>query len=255
MKQVIQSFKTGELSIADIPAPGVRSRGILVKTGASLVSAGTERMVAEFAEKSLLQKAQSRPDLVKQVVEKVQREGLITTLESVQSKLDQPLPLGYSSAGIILEAGLEAGGFKIGDRVACAGGGYASHAEIAYVPRNLAVKLPDDVSFEAAAFATIGAIALQGIRQAEVTLGHHVAVIGLGLLGQLTIQMLKAAGCKVYGMDINPSRAALAQQLGADAVATDADTMMSLVQGQSLGRGADVVLITADTRRSHWLVN
>jgi predicted dehydrogenase len=248
MKQVIQSFKTGDLSVWDVPSPGLRSRGILVRTGVSLVSAGTERMIAEFAEKNLIQKAQSRPDLVRQVTDKIQREGILETIESVQNKLDQPLALGYSSAGTVVEVGAEASGYKVGDRVACAGGDYANHAEVVYIPRNLAVKLPDNVSLEAASFATVGAIAMQGIRQAEVTIGHHVAVIGLGLLGQLTIQMLKAAGCKVYGMDINPARAALALELGADAVASDADTMISLVQGQSLGRGADAVLITADTR-------
>src|SRR4051812_2921194 len=176
----------------DVPPPVLRPRGIIVRTAASVISAGTERMVLEFAEKNLVQKAQARPDLVRQVMEKVRRDGLLATFESVKSRMDQPLALGYSSAGVVLEVGTDAPGFRVGDRVACAGGGFASHAEVAYVPRNLAVVLPDNVSFENGAFATIGAIALQGIRQADVTLGSSVAVIGLGLIGQLTVQMLKA---------------------------------------------------------------
>jgi len=247
MKQVAQSFKTGELSVSDVPSPSLRSRGVLVRTGASLVSAGTERMVVDFAEKNMLDKARARPDLVRQVMDKAQREGVIPTIESVRNRLDQPLPLGYSSAGVITAVGSDAGGFQIGDRVACAGGGYASHAEEAYVPRNLAVRLPNGVSYEAGAFATIGAIALQGIRQAEVTLGHSVAVIGLGLLGQLTVQLLKAAGCRVFGIDLNPQRVALALSLGADAAVTN---ISALSDGGSFtaGRGFDAVLITADTK-------
>lgn len=248
MKQIVQSFKTGELSVADVPAPGVRSRGILVRTVVSLVSAGTERMVAEFAEKNLLQKAQARPDLVRQVLDKAKREGVLTTLDSVRNRLDQPMALGYSSAGVILQVGAEAEAFEVGDRVACAGGGYASHAEVAYIPRNLAVHIAENVTFEAAAFGSLGAIAMQGIRQAEVVLGHYVAVIGLGLLGQLTVQILKAAGCRVLGMDINAGRAALARELGADAVASDAEAMLALALRDTSGRGVDAVLITADTR-------
>jgi predicted dehydrogenase len=249
MKQVVQTFKTGELQITDVPSPMTRSRGILIRTRASLVSAGTERMVVDFAEKNIVQKAKSRPDLVRQVLDKAKREGILTTVDSVRNRLDQPLPLGYSSAGVVLEVGKEGGDFRVGERVACAGGGFASHAETAYIPRNLAVKLPDNVSFEAGAFSTIGAIALQGIRQSEVVLGSRVAVIGLGLLGQLTVQMLKAAGCQVFGVDINPLRVALALESGADVACTNS-TAVTDAHAFTANCGFDAVLITADTESS-----
>ena len=249
MQQVIQAFDTGELSVVEVPPPLLRSLGILVRTGASLISAGTERMTINFAEKNMLQKAQARPDLVKQVWGKVQREGLLTTLDSVRNRLSQPLPLGYSSAGTVIAAGSGAAKFKVGDRVACAGGGYASHSEVAYVPRNLAALLPDNVSFEEGAFSTVGAIALQGIRQSDAQLGHNVAVIGLGLLGQLTVQMLKAAGCRVFGIDLNPGRLEQALALGADAAYINA---AAAAAGQEFtrGNGFDAVIITADTKSS-----
>lgn len=247
MKQVIQSFKTGELAVTEVPSPSLRSRGILVRTAASLVSAGTERMVVDFAEKNLVDKARARPDLVRQVVDKAQREGIVSTIDSVRNRLDQPMALGYSSAGIVVEVGDGASAFQVGDRVACAGGGNASHAEQVYVPRNLAVKIPDNVSYEAASFATIGAIALQGVRQGDVQLGHNVAVIGLGLVGQLTVQLLKAAGCRVLGIDLNPQRVELATSLGADMGVTN-DAARDAAETLTAGRGVDAVLITADTR-------
>lgn len=253
MKQVIQSFNTGELSVAEVPSPTLRPAGILIRTAASLVSAGTERMIVDFAEKNLLQKAQARPDLVRQVMNKAHREGVLATLDSVRNRLDQPLPLGYSSAGIVTAVGSEAVGFRVGDRVACAGAGYARHAEVAYIPRNLAVKVPSDVAFESATFAALGAIAMQGIRQAEVVLGHSVAVIGLGLVGQLAVQMLKAAGCRVFGIDINPERNALAERLGADAVQAPAEAASAGLSFTS-GRGFDAVLITADTKSNEPVV-
>jgi predicted dehydrogenase/threonine dehydrogenase-like Zn-dependent dehydrogenase len=248
MKQVIQSFKTGELTVSDVPAPSARSGGILVRTGASLVSAGTERMVVDFAEKNLLQKARSRPDLVRQTLDKARREGILTTFDAVQNRLDKPMSLGYSSAGTVLEIGDKMSPFQIGDRVACAGAGYAVHAEAAWVPKNLVIALPAEVDFESAAFTTLGAIALQGIRLSEVRLRDVAAVVGLGLLGQLAVQMLKAAGALVIGMDIQPARAELARKLGADAVATSPDQMTLLCEQFSSGHGADVVLITADTK-------
>lgn len=246
MKQVIQSFKTGELTVANVPTPVLRSRGILVRNAASLVSAGTERMVVDFAEKNLLEKARARPDLVRQVLDKAQREGIINTIDSVRNRLDQPLALGYSTAGVVVDVGSEAAGFKVGDRVACAGGAYASHAEMVYVPRTLAVKLPNKVSFEAGAFATVAAIALQGIRQAEIVVGHNVAVIGLGLLGQLSVQMLKASGCRVMGIDLAPERVKLALDSRADAACQNEE---AIAQADTFtnGRGFDAVLITAAT--------
>lgn len=249
MKQVIQSFKSGELTVAEVPSPNLRKQGILVRTAASLVSAGTERMVVDFAEKNIVQKARARPDLVRQVVDKAQREGVVTTFEAVRNRLDQPLPLGYSSAGIVVAVGEDAGEFRVGDRVACAGGGYAGHAEVAYVPRNLVVALPENVSFESGAFGTLGAIALQGVRQAEVVLGCNVAVIGLGLLGQLTVQLLKAAGCRVFGIDLNPSRVELARTLGADRASIN-ETALADGVAMTGGRGFDAIMITADTSSS-----
>ena len=247
MQQVIQAFDTGELSVVEVPPPVLRPLGILVRTGASLISAGTERMVINFAEKNMVQKAQARPDLVKQVWGKIQREGLLTTLDSVRNRLSQPLPLGYSSAGAVIAAGSGAAGFKVGDRVACAGAGYACHSEVAYIPRNMAALLPDNVSFEEGAFSTVGAIALQGIRQADAQLGHKVAVIGLGLLGQLTVQMLKAAGCRVFGIDLNPARVEQALALGADAAYLN-PAAEAAGQEFTQGNGFDAVIITADTK-------
>lgn len=246
VKQVIQSFKIGELIVQDVPSPTLRAQGILVRNAVSLVSAGTERMVVDFAEKNLLQKARERPDLVRQVVDKAQREGIVNTIESVRNRLDQPLALGYSTSGIVADVGSDVTGFKVGDRVACAGGGYASHAEMIYVPRTLAVKLPDNVSFEAGAFATVGAIALQGIRQAEVVVGHNVAVLGLGLLGQLAAQMLKASGCRVMGIDLNPARVELALACGAD-LACQNDDAIAQTESFTNGHGFDAVLVTAAT--------
>ena len=248
MKQLIQHIRTGEALVADVPVPGLRPQSILVQVSASLVSAGTERMVVDFAEKNLIQKARSRPDLVRQTLDKARQEGVLTTFDAIQNRLDQPMALGYSCAGTVIDVGAEIEEFAIGDRVACAGGGFATHAEVVAVPRNLVTKLPANVDFEAAAFTTLGAIALQGIRLAEVKLGEVVAVIGLGLLGQLTVQMLKAAGCLVLGMDIQPQRAELARQSGADAVASAADDLRALCQRLSGGYGADAVLITADTK-------
>ena len=249
MKQVIQSFKTGELTVQDVPTPTLRPQGLLVRNAASLVSAGTERMVVDFAEKNMIQKARERPDLVRQVVDKAQREGIVNTIESVRNRLDQPLALGYSTAGIVADVGAQVRGFKVGDRVACAGGGYASHAEMIYVPRTLAVKLPDHVSYEAGAFATVSAIALQGIRQADVVVGHNVVVIGLGLLGQLTVQLLKAAGCRVMGIDLNPTRVALSRTCGADYACHTND---AIAQSEIFtnGYGFDAVIITAATSSS-----
>jgi predicted dehydrogenase/threonine dehydrogenase-like Zn-dependent dehydrogenase len=253
MKQLLQFLNKGKALVADVPAPAVQPGCVLVEVVSSLVSAGTERAVVEFAGKSLLQKARSRPDLVRQVLDKAKREGALTTWEAVWNRLDRPMALGYSCAGNIVALGAGVTDFQVGEAVACAGGGYAAHAEIISVPQNLVVKLPDrlgraDASgFESAAFTTLGAIALQGVRLAEVKLGEVVAVIGLGLVGQLTVQILQAAGCRVIGMDIQPARAQLALKLGADAAVTTPEEMHSAVLARSGSLGADAVLITADT--------
>lgn len=248
MKQVVQSLRTSELCVQEVPAPSLRSGMVLVATAASLVSAGTERMLVDFAEKNLLQKARARPDLLRQTIDKAKREGVLTTIDAVRNRLDQPLPLGYSCAGIVLEAAADVPEFKPGDRVACAGAGFANHAAVVAVPRNLVVKIPDGVPFEAASFTTLGAIALQGIRLAEVKIGEIVGVIGLGLLGQLAVQMLKASGCTVVGMDIQPARVTMARNFGADYGATTGEELIALCQDASGGRGADALLITADTK-------
>src|SRR5512134_2265623 len=218
MKQLLQNLKNGKSIVEAVPIPTPHDGQALVKTEASLVSAGTERMVVEFAEKSLLGKARSRPDLVKQVLDKARREGLVNSAQAAFNRLDQPMALGYSSAGTIVALGKNMTGFKVGQRVACAGGGYATHAEYNVVPRNLLTPLPKNVDFESAAFTTLGAIALHGFRLAEPQLGENVAVIGLGLLGLLTIQLAAAAGCSVLGIDVDPARTTLATSLGLKAV-------------------------------------
>lgn len=248
MKQLVQNLRTGEALVWDVPAPTVASGHVLVAVSYSLVSAGTERMVVSFAEKNLVQKARSRPDLVKQVVEKAQRDGVLTTLDSVRNRLEAPMALGYSCSGVVVEVGEGVEEFAVGDAVACAGAGYAMHAEVVSVPHNLVAKVQDASKLESAAYTTLGAIALQGIRLADVRLGEVVGVVGLGLVGQLTVQMLKAAGCIVVGVDIQPARAELASSLGADAVATTAQGFVDLCLEYTRGHGADSVLITADTR-------
>ena len=252
MKQLLQNMKTGKTTIEEIPIPAPRSGEALVRVVASLVSAGTERMLVEFAEKSLMGKARSRPDLVKQVLEKMRREGVLVTLGAAFNRLDQPMPLGYSSAGFIVALGEDnvpgiAGmhGFKVGQRVACAGGGYAVHAEYNVVPRHLLTPLPDSVDFESAAFTTLGAIAMHGFRLAAPEIGESVAVIGMGLLGLLTGQIAAAAGCRVLGIDVDPQRAALAVSLGLEAVLRD--RAESTAQAFTTNRGFDCVIICADT--------
>ena len=255
MKQVLQHARTGEITVEEVPAPQLLPGCVLVRVAASVVSAGTERASAEFARKSLLQKAQSRPDLVREVIGKVQRDGIFSAIEAVRSRLDQPQSPGYSSAGTVIAVGEGVTDLQPGDRVACAGAGFAVHAEIACVPRLLVARIParpagDQVPFDEAAFATLGAVALHGIRNAEAKLGDLVAVIGLGLLGQLTVQLLKAAGCRVLGMDIDPARADLAQRKGADGACSSAPAFRDLCVETSRGAGVDCVLITAETPSS-----
>lgn len=245
MKQVLQYLKTGKTTVVDVPVPTPKPGMALVRTATSLVSAGTERMVIEFSEKSLIGKARSRPDIVRQVLDKARREGLLTTVETAFNRLDQPMPLGYSSAGTIVGVGEGLGDIKTGQRVACAGGGYAVHAEYTLVPRNLLALVPDSVDDESAAFTTLGAIALHGFRLAEPLLGERVAIIGLGLLGLLTAGIANAAGCHVLGIDIDPRRVELAKTVGSEAVLRD--EAEEAAQNFSRGRGCDVVLICADT--------
>lgn len=244
MKQVLQHVRSRKLEVAEVPAPALRAGGILVRNVASLISAGTEKSVVDFASRSMLGKARERPDLVKQTVDKLKRDGIGPTMRAVGARLDQPIPLGYSCAGVVTEAGARVGEFAAGDRVACAGMGYAAHAEMIYVPRNLAVKIPDGVSFNDAAYVTVGAIALHGVRTADVRVGDNVLVIGLGLLGQLTVQILKAAGCRVLGLDTSDVRVQQAASTADAAINRSAD-VASVVAEFTGGVGVDAVIITA----------
>jgi predicted dehydrogenase/threonine dehydrogenase-like Zn-dependent dehydrogenase len=248
MKQVVQDIRTGQTRVIEVPVPQTGPGMALVRTAASLVSAGTERTLVEFASKSLLGKARARPDLVRQTLDKARREGIVTTLEAVQNRLDQPMPLGYSSAGTIIALGQGMAGFAVGDRVAAGGLGYAVHGEYGVVPRNLLARLPDEVDFEAGAFATLGAIALHGFRLAEPGVGDRVAVIGLGLLGLLAAGIARAAGCRVLGIDVDESRVGLALDLGIQAIQREGaeDGAASRTQGL----GFDSVLVCAHAATS-----
>jgi len=246
MKQILQNVRTGHVAVHEVPAPILQRGRLLVRTSASLISAGTEKTAVDMGKKGLIGKARQRPDLVKQVIEKAKTEGLLNTYAAVKAKLDGTTALGYSASGIVAGVGEAVADFKVGDRVACAGAGYASHAEMISVPRNLCVRLPETIGFEAGAFGTLGAIALQGLRLAQPTLGEAVVVIGLGLLGQITVQLLKANGCRVFGVDLDDARMDLARELGAEGCARPVDADAT-IRGWSRGRGADAVLITAAT--------
>src|SRR5919201_2941907 len=224
MKQVVQTYKTGQLSLEEVPPPQLRPGGVLMRNAYSLISAGTERGMIELARKNLLQKARARPDLVRQGVVKARTVGFLTTYRKAMQRLVAPMPLGYSSAGPVIAVGEGVPDMGPGDAIACAGVGYACHAEIACVPRNLCVRIPQRtpaIRLEEAAYTTLGAVALEGVRSADVRIGEIVVVLGLGLVGLLTVQLLKAAGCRVLGMDPDPARAQLARELGSDAVAAD----------------------------------
>src|SRR2546423_2705393 len=248
MKQILRDSKTGEVRVADVPAPVAQRGRVLVRTHASLISAGTERMALDAGKKSLLGRARENPDLVRQVIERAKNEGVINTVNAVLAKLGSFSSLGYSASGIVVNVGDDVTNFRVGDRVACAGLGFASHAEVLSVPKNLCVRMPDEISFDEAAFGTLGAIALQGVRLAEPTLGESVVVIGLGLVGQISVQLLKANGCRVFGIDLDQTKVDLARELGADDGAINGADVQRLVMEWSRGRGADAVLITAATQ-------
>lgn len=244
MKQLIQNLKTGETFLEKVPVPRPRPGQVLIKTTHSLVSLGTERMLVEFGRASLIQKARQQPDKVKQVLDKIKTEGLLPTLESVFKRLDEPLPLGYCNAGVVMETGDGVSEFNIGDRVASNG----PHAEYINVPQNLAVKIPDIVSNEEAAFTVIGAIGLQGIRLCRPSLGETIVVIGLGLVGLITVQLLKANGCQVIGIDLDQSKLALAEQFGCFTINSKKSDSVAAVMQQTVGIGADGVIITASAK-------
>ncbi|HVN37874.1 MAG TPA: bi-domain-containing oxidoreductase [Myxococcota bacterium] len=245
MRQIVQSARTGELELLEVPAPLPAEGQILVRNAFSVVSPGTEKYVLGFARKSLLGKARSRPDLLRQTLRKLGQEGPIPTIRTVLNRLDAPQALGYSSAGVVEAVGPGVTAFASGDRVACSGAGYASHAEIIVVPENLAASVPDGVSLEHAAFSTVGAIALQSLRVAQPTLGEFAVVIGLGLVGQLTVQLLVANGCRVLGIDLDGKRVEQALALGAAWGGSPRDDFAPWRGRWTAGEGADFAIVTA----------
>jgi predicted dehydrogenase/threonine dehydrogenase-like Zn-dependent dehydrogenase len=254
MKQLVQSMRTGVVNVLDVPPPPLVGPGVLVQTAVSLISAGTEREASEFAKSSLLNKARSRPDLVKQVLEKVRRDGLVQTVSAALARLDRPMAPGYASSGTVIAVARGVDDVRVGDRVACAGATYATHAEINYVPKNLLVPVPrrrsgEYVGFDEAAFTTLGAIALHGVRLGAPELGHRVVVIGLGVIGLLVTQILRAYGCRVFGVDLSPARCSLARALGAED-AIEPARAESIVSHWTGRFGADLVVVAAATTDS-----
>jgi predicted dehydrogenase/threonine dehydrogenase-like Zn-dependent dehydrogenase len=245
MKQILQNLATGDTIVADIPAPCAGAGQILIHTSASLISAGTERMLVDFGKAGWIAKARQQPDKVRQVIEKMKTDGIAATLGAVRSKLDQPLTLGYCNVGRVAAIGAGVSGFTAGDRVASNG----KHAEVVAVPRNLCARIPDGVSDEAAAFTVIGAIGLQGIRLADPKLGECVVVIGLGIIGLITVQLLRAQGCRVLGVDFDAGRLELARSFGAETVNPAAgEDVLARAMAFSRGAGVDAVIITASTK-------
>jgi predicted dehydrogenase/threonine dehydrogenase-like Zn-dependent dehydrogenase len=247
MKQILQSLKNGATEVADVPCPSVRSGQLLIRTTRTLVSVGTERMLVEFGKAGWISKARQQPDKVRMVWDKVKTDGLATTVESVLNKLDQPLPLGYCNVGRVMAVGGGVPGFEVGDRVVSNG----KHAEAVSVPVNLCARVPDSVSDDEAAFTVLGAIALQGIRLVQPTLGEAVVVTGLGLIGLVTVQLLRAHGCRVLGLDFDPTKLELARALGAETVDLSAgQDPVAAAKAFSRGRGVDAVIITASTKNT-----
>jgi predicted dehydrogenase/threonine dehydrogenase-like Zn-dependent dehydrogenase len=247
MKQILQSLKTGATEVAEVPYPATKCGQLLIRTSQTLVSAGTERMMVEFGKAGWIDKARQQPDKVRMVLDKIKTDGLQPTLEAVFNKLDQPLPLGYCNAGLVAEVGSGVAGFAVGDRVISNG----KHAEAVSVPINLCAKVPDAVSDEEAAFTVLGSIALQGIRLVQPTLGESVVVTGLGLVGLMTVQLLRANGCRVLGLDFDKDKLDLARQFGAEVVDLAAgQDPVKTAESFSRGRGVDAVIVTAATKSS-----
>ena len=245
MKQILQSLKNGSTEVADVPCPAAKRGHLLIRTSRTLVSVGTERMLVEFGKAGWIEKARQQPDKVRMVLDKIKTDGLVPTLEAVFNKLDQPLPLGYCNVGTVLEAGSGLVGYAPGDRIVSNG----KHAEAVCVPINLTARVPENVSDDEAAFTVLGAIALQGIRLVQPTLGETVVVTGLGLIGLVTVQLLRAHGCRVLGLDFDPEKLELAKKFGADVVnlAVGQDPVAA-AQAYTRGRGVDAVIITAATK-------
>ena len=248
MKAVLQDMKSGRVRVADVPPPALQPGGVLVRVRRSLISIGTERAVIALAKKTPIGKARERPDLARKVLNKARQEGYWSTWKVVRNLISSPIPLGYSCAGEVIEVGRDAGEFAVGDLVACAGLNFANHAEIDYVPCNLAAKLPAGLSFDDACFVTLGAIAMQGVRLAELQLSERVVVLGLGLVGQIALQIARCSGARVLAHDIDPAKVELAVQLGAHQGVSDPAALRSAVAAFTDGQGADAVLVCAATK-------
>ncbi len=247
MKQVLNNLRTGEVTVSDIPVPKIASGQVLIQSINSVISVGTEKMLVNFGRSSYLQKARSQPDKVRMVIDKVKTDGVSATYQSVKSKLDQPMTLGSSNVGTVIEVGAGVKSLAVGDLVLSNG----PHAEYVRVPENLCARVPDGVDAEQASYGVLGSIALQGVRLAEPTLGETVVVVGLGLLGLIAVQILRANGCRVVGIDVDEKRVALAETLGAHAVRAGSDTdPVDAVSAYTQGRGADAVLLTLATDKS-----
>ncbi len=245
MKQILQNARSGDLELAEVPAPLPARGQLLVQNHYSVVSPGTDKTAMGFAQMSMLGKARSRPDLARQVIDKLRQEGPASTYRTVMSRLEVPQALGYSSAGIVRAVGDGVRGFQVGDRVACAGAGYANHAELVVVPANLAAHVPDGVGLEAAAYSTLGAIAMQGLRVADPTIGEIAAVVGLGLVGQITVQLLRANGVRVLGLDLDPARIESSLRQGAEWASSPADLGDAWIAEETGGAGVDFAIVTA----------
>ncbi len=247
MQQVLLNIGTGATSLIDAPIPALQQGHVLVRTHRTLISAGTERMLIDFGRASMLDRAREQPDKVKMLLDKVRTDGLVAAIDAVRSKLDQPLALGYCNVGTVIEVGEGVNQFRPGDRVVSNG----SHAGVVNVPKNLCARIPDNVDYESAVFTVLGAIGLQGLRLAQPTLGETVVVTGLGLIGLMTVQMLRAHGCRVMGIDYDPQRLEMAHQFGAYAVdSSSGDDLVMRAVDFSRGRGVDAVIITASTDSS-----
>ncbi|OPX84863.1 MAG: Inositol 2-dehydrogenase [Pelotomaculum sp. PtaB.Bin104] len=247
MKQIIQNLKTGVAELANVPCPQIKNGHLLIRTSTSLVSAGTERMLVEFGKANFLNKARQQPEKVRQVLDKLKTDGLLPAFDAVRAKLDQPIPLGYANAGVVLAVGKSVEGFSVGDRVVSNG----PHAEVVCVPKNLCVRIPYGVSDETAAFTVIGSVALQAIRLVQPALGEVFTVLGLGLIGLITAQLLKAHGCKVLGVDLDQNKLNIARQFGVETVdLSKSEDPVSAGMAFSHGRGVDGVIITAATKSS-----
>ncbi len=250
MKAVIQDLESGKLHVGEVPPPALQPGGVLVRVRRSLVSLGTERAVIELAGKGPLGKARDRPDLARKVLNKAKQEGYWSTYQVVRNLLAAPIPLGYSCAGEVIAVGAEATEFRVGERVACAGLGFANHAEIDYVPRNLAVKLPEELDFDPACFVAVGAVAMQGVRLARIALGERVVVLGLGLVGLVAMQLARCAGATLIVADPDPSKREIAAGLGARVAEPGSESLVQTVRELTGGQGADAVLICAASKSS-----